>query len=162
MCSFPRSQFQELEQKTVLLAFRNLWQMNRTDLCIDLFPHYEKLISDMKPAVVDVDIVCSFIKYLSILDRMDLLDSMISKLGFSPSSNGIGDPTNESVAAIAEILPLMALGYATNGFISKALGTLHTLQSLDFDISVEDSKKILIAVQKNGNLDSIRRYRKYS
>ena len=84
--SFLESGSDLVNEKIFLLGFRSLWQMNRTDLCISLYPLYQDILYGISENTgsecsYDYTVAASLLRSYSSLGRIDMAEGIARNIG---------------------------------------------------------------------------------
>jgi hypothetical protein len=139
----------ELSQRDILFGFRTLWQMNRTDLCVDMFPYIERRV-DSSFRLND-DVVIAMMRSFSSISRPDLLEATV-QLGTELDS-----PVSDcDLTCTSTVLVEFVAALAQSGDIERAIQLLNALLFRKSVVDIEMSKRIMSSVLKRGKFDNIR------
>ena len=84
--SFIESGSNVMNEKIFLLGFRSLWQVNRTDLCIDIYPLYQNILCSIRDNwntehQFDYSVAASLLRSYSSLGRIDIAENIANNMG---------------------------------------------------------------------------------
>jgi hypothetical protein len=142
-----------LSQRDILLGFRSLWQMNRTDLCIDFFQHIQNRVDESFR--LSDDVIVTLLRSFSSIARTDLVEASV-RLGVHTDDRVTVENENIDCRCSSSVMVELAAALAQNGEVDKAVQYLEILMQRGFTIENDISKKIMTSVMKKGKFDNIR------
>ena len=142
-----------LSQRDILYGFRSLWQMNRTDLCIDVFQNIQNRVDESFR--LSDDAIITLLRSFSSIARIDLVEAAAG-LGAQAGDRDTTENENKACCCSSSVMIELAAALAQNGEVEKAVQCLEILMQRGYTIDNEISKKIMSSVMKKGKFDKIR------